>query len=182
MKRNAWIGIIALLLASQVVWSQPMRMGNGEDHPGMREAAKAIRELMRNFYEPRLIIRHQQAIGLTDKQRDAITKEMQSAASQFIELRTKLASEGEVLLALTKNPRPDEKAILAQLDKIFVSENEMKKSRMVALIRVKNILTPEQQAKLDKLRPQGGPGAKRMSGPAEKDALASQSEDEETAH
>ena len=54
----------------------------------------------------------------------------------------------EALVNVVKQDRPDEKQVLAQLDKVLNVENEIKRLRTGLLVRIKNILTPEQQAQL----------------------------------
>jgi Spy/CpxP family protein refolding chaperone len=41
---------------------------------------------------------------------------------------------------------------MSQLDKVLNSEREIKRTQISLLIRIKNKLTPEQQAQLQKLR------------------------------
>ncbi len=52
------------------------------------------------------------------------------------------------MVALLKLERVDEQQALAQLDKVVNAELEMKRAQIALLVRIKNKLTPEQQARL----------------------------------
>jgi hypothetical protein len=64
-------------------------------------------------------------------------------------------SEEETLDALLKLTRPDEKNVLLQLDKVLVIENEMKHLQLGMMLKIKLILSPDQQSSLRELRKQG---------------------------
>jgi Spy/CpxP family protein refolding chaperone len=46
----------------------------------------------------------------------------------------------------------DESRVLGQADRILALEKEIKKTHLTLLVRVKNLLTREQQAKLSEIR------------------------------
>ena len=108
--------------------------------------------LGQNFFPPELVIQHQEAIGLSPEQKDAFKTEIRQAQLKFTELQWKLQDEMEKMLSLVKQPRPDEQQVLAQLDKVLSAEREVKREQITLLVRIKNKLTPEQQAKLAELR------------------------------
>jgi Spy/CpxP family protein refolding chaperone len=54
--------------------------------------------------------------------------------------------------SLVKQPRVDEQQVLAQLEKVLALEREIKRAQVTLLVRIKNNLTPEQQAKLVEIR------------------------------
>jgi Spy/CpxP family protein refolding chaperone len=101
-----------------------------------------------NFFAPEQIMQHQNAIGLSGDQQTAIRDEMKKMIAQFTDLQWQESAETEALANLVKLDRPDEKQVLAQLDKVLNIENEIKRLRTGLLVRIKNILTPEQQAQL----------------------------------
>ena len=105
-----------------------------------------------NFFAPELVIQHQEAIGLSAEQKDSLKTEIRQAQLKFTELQWKLQDEMEKLLSLIKQPRVDEQQVLAQVDKVLSAEREIKKQQVTLLVRIKNKLTPEQQAKLAELR------------------------------
>ena len=111
--------------------------------------------LEKNFFAPELIMQHQKAIGLTTDQQTAIRAEMQKMMAQFTDLQWQESAEAEAMAALASQDRPDEKAVLAQLDKMLSIENQIKRMHTSLLVRIKNLLTPEQQAQLRALQGKG---------------------------
>ena len=108
--------------------------------------------LGQSFFPPELVIQHQEAIGLSPEQKDAFKTEIRQAQLKFTELQWKLQDEMEKMLSLVKQTHPDEQQVLAQLDKVLSAEREVKREQITLLVRIKNKLTPEQQAKLAELR------------------------------
>ena len=108
--------------------------------------------LGQSFFPPELVIQHQEAIGLSPEQKDAFKTEIRQAQLKFTELQWKLQDEMERILSLVKQPHPEEQQVLAQLDKVLSAEREVKREQMTLLVRIKNKLTPEQQARLAELR------------------------------
>lgn len=51
-----------------------------------------------------------------------------------------------------------EQQALAQLDKVLDVEREVKRAQIGLMVRIKNKLTPEQQAQLREIRGRGFPG------------------------
>ncbi len=107
------------------------------------------------FFPPELVMQNQDAIGLTEAQRNSINKELQSAQSEFMNLQWDLSKESEKLKSLIEKEKPSEKDVLEQLDKILAIENKIKKRQLTLLIRIKNQLTHEQQEKLQQLKNKG---------------------------
>ncbi len=58
----------------------------------------------------------------------------------------------EALVALLKQSSADESQVMSQLDKVLSSEREIKRTQISLLVRIKNKLTPDQQAHLQRLR------------------------------
>ncbi len=105
-----------------------------------------------SFFAPELVIQHQEAIGLSAEQKEYLKTEIRQAQLKFTELQWKLQDEMEKLVGLAKQPRVDEQQALAQLEKVLAAEREIKKEQVTLLVRIKNKLSPEQQAKLSELR------------------------------
>ena len=105
-----------------------------------------------SFFAPELVIQNQEAIGLSAAQKDALKTEIRQAQLKFTELQWKLQDEMEKLVTLVKQGRVDEQQVLAQLDHVLNAEREVKRAQVTLLVRIKNKLTPEQQAKLADLR------------------------------
>ena len=104
------------------------------------------------LFPPELVMQNQQAIGLTDEQKNFLRTEMTQAQSHFTDLQWKLQSEVERLASMVKESNIDERQALAQLDNVLAAEREVKRTQIALLIRIKNHLRPEQQAKLREIQ------------------------------
>ena len=107
--------------------------------------------LARHLFPPERVMGHAQEIGLDDAQRTAIRKEVQKAQSKFLDLQLDIQTEMETMVRLVKENKVDESKVLAQLDKVLALEKEIKKTQISLLVRIKNTLTPTQQAKLSEM-------------------------------
>ena len=105
-----------------------------------------------NLFPPELVMAHQKAIDLSDAQRASIRAELLKAQTRFTELQWQLQDAMEGLVSLLKQSSVDEAQVMSQLDKVLTSEREIKRTQISLLVRIKNKLTPEQQAHLQKLR------------------------------
>jgi len=110
-----------------------------------------------NLFPPELVMAHQQEIGLTEEQRDYLKSESLKTQRRFIELQWQLLDDSEKLVALVKQEHVDEQQTLAALDKILDVEREIKKLQISLVVRIKNKLTSEQQAKLVEIKRASGP-------------------------
>ena len=111
----------------------------------------------RFLFPPELVMQHQGEISLQDSQRAALQAAIQQAQSKFVDQQWRLSAEGEKLARLLQGPAPDEAQVLEQVDRILAAEREVKRTQIGLLVRIKNALTPVQQAKLAKLAELGGP-------------------------
>jgi Spy/CpxP family protein refolding chaperone len=109
-----------------------------------------------SFFAPELVIQHQEAIGLNEEQKAYLKTEIRQAQLKFTELQWKLQDEMEKMVALVKQPHVEEQDALAQLEKVLAAEREIKRAQVTLLVRIKNKLTPEQQAKLREIRSKPG--------------------------
>ena len=105
-----------------------------------------------SFFPPELVIQNQQAIGLTDEQKNYFRTEIRDAQIKFTDLQWKLQDEAEKMMSLVKQPHVDEQQALAQLEKVLAVEREVKRAQVALLVHLKNRLSPEQQAKLEEIR------------------------------
>ena len=160
------ICIVVLFVGTRTsVWAQPSPRkllpteadaGHKQRLPAPAEAAQT--DLFeRNLFPPEVIMQHQNAIGLTPEQQSALREEMQKMMAQFTDLQWQQSAETEALAALVRKEKPDEKEVLTQLDRLLNKENQIKRLHTGLLIRIKNALTPEQQAKLRELTGKSGP-------------------------
>jgi Spy/CpxP family protein refolding chaperone len=108
--------------------------------------------LVENLFPPELVMQHQQALGLTEEQKTFLKTELRQAQGRFTELQWQLHDEMEKMVELVKQDRVDESQTLAQLDKLLSLEREVKRAQIALLVKIKNRLSPEQQAKLREIR------------------------------
>jgi len=106
----------------------------------------------RNFFPPELVMQHQSEIGLQDAQRTSLTSAVQQAQGKFMDVQWKLSAEGEKMGRLLQSTQVDEGQVLEEVDRILALEREIKKAQISLMVRIKNTLTPAQQAKLAEIR------------------------------
>ena len=100
------------------------------------------------MFPPEMIMQHTRELNLSDAQKQFMRAEIQKTTTRFNELQWQLQDAVEALhQSLKANPVNEEQA-LAQLDKVLDAEREIKRLHIGMGIRIKNQLTPEQQAKL----------------------------------
>jgi len=105
-----------------------------------------------HLFPPELVMQHQQKIGLRSDQRTAITEAIQQLQARVVELQWRMQEEGQRLAEIFQRAQVNEGEALAQVDRVLGVEREVKRAHMTMLIRIKNTLTPEQQAMLRSLR------------------------------
>ena len=103
------------------------------------------------LFPPEAVMQHQQAIGLSDAQKNNLKIEIRQSQLKFTELQWTLQDEMEHLVSLLKQFKVDEKQAPSQLDKVLAAEREIKRAQLMLLIRIKNNLTPAQQTQLREL-------------------------------
>ena len=108
------------------------------------------------LFPPELIMAKQRELGIDDRQRDAIVKEIQALQTRVVELQWQMQAAVGALLELLDAPRIDEARALAAADKVMAVEREVKKLHLGTLIRIRNLLTDAQRARLATLRAGAG--------------------------
>ncbi|MFQ5663944.1 MAG: Spy/CpxP family protein refolding chaperone [Terriglobia bacterium] len=138
---------ILLLGFSLFLVAAPARAQHRTPRPAQRDP---IRE---SLFPPELVMRHQRAIGLEPEQKAYIRKQMRQAQLRFTELQWELEDAAETMRSLLEQDQVDEEQVLGQLEKVLDAERRIKRLQLSLMIRIKNKLTPEQQAQLRELRP-----------------------------
>jgi Spy/CpxP family protein refolding chaperone len=108
--------------------------------------------IARSLFEPELIMKHRRAINLTDDQRDAISKLIKELQGQVVSLQWDLKEQAEGLAAELGRPRVDLDRAQDRMERVLQTERRIKGAHLTTLVRIKNILKPEQQESLKKLR------------------------------
>lgn len=119
------------------------------------DAKKAADPLAEAFFPPELILLARQQIALTPEQQTAVAEQVEKTQSKSTELQAQLKREAAALATIAKQDRVDEKALLAQLDKLLDVEREAKHLHLGMVVAIKNLLTPEQQAQLRQIAADG---------------------------
>lgn len=97
---------------------------------------------------PELVMAHAQDIALTDAQSASIKSEIHKAQSKFLDLQWDMQEETQRMVQLLQQSPVDEAKVLERADKIMSLEREIKRAQLTLLVRLKNLLTPAQLAKL----------------------------------
>ncbi len=121
--------------------------------------AKPDDAFARAFFDPQLVLKHSQALGLTPAQRRSILDELKATQIALAPLQADMAEPAMELAELIENTRVDEAKAMSKIDQVLRIENEVKKRQAIFVIRVKNILTPDQQVKLREIRDAEGKGS-----------------------
>lgn len=136
---------------------RPSPQGPGQRPPGG--------DFMREFFPPELVMRNQQAINLSAEQQTAIRQEMIQAMPRFTDLQWQISAEEETLAKLVKSGTAADQDIIAQFDKLLAVESRIKRLQLENLLKIRSILTPDQQTTLKELKRQGRPDGPGRQGP-----------------
>jgi hypothetical protein len=109
-----------------------------------------------NLFAPDLVLSNHKTIGLDEGQRNFARSEVLKAQTRFTELQFQLQDGMETLVGLLKQDPVDEAQVMAQLDRVLNAEREVKRTQIALMVRIKNKLTAEQQAKLRQIRSEAG--------------------------
>jgi Spy/CpxP family protein refolding chaperone len=145
MKRT--LSVVALLVAtlSVSVSAQQKPVSQQQQQAG----ADAIG---RFFYPPEFVMQNAAAISLTDAQRNALSTAVQQVQAKMVDAQFKMSSEGDKLTKLVQGSTVDEPQMLAEVDRLLAIERDVRRAQVSLMVKVKNTLTPAQQAKLNQLR------------------------------
>ena len=141
------VAVLALLLAAA--------SGASADVKAQQQPALQEDPLFETLFPPDLIMQHRRAIGLTDEQRDAISQMIQELQGRVVRLQWELLDEVQQLREVMGAPRVELDRALDQLNEVLDTEREIKQAHLEMLVRIKNLLTPEQQEALARLRESG---------------------------
>ena len=109
------------------------------------------------FFDPQLVLQRAKEIGVTPQQRTAILDVIKKAQIELVPLQMDMAEPALELVEMIEEVKVDEAGALAKADKMLKIENEVKKVQMSLMIRIKNLLTKDQQDRLRAIR-EGGRG------------------------
>ena len=104
------------------------------------------------LFPPEVVMQHQKRIHLTDAQRRSITGAISSLQARVLEIQWAMQDEQQKLVELLGPSQVDEAAAVAQAGRVMELERQVKQAHLGALIRIKNLLTREQQTQLRALQ------------------------------
>ncbi len=107
-----------------------------------------LEKLAACFFTPEQVRQHYAALGLTTNQIDYLRGEYEKMQQHVAELKQQIEAETDTLVQLAGPERLDEAALTAQAERAMKLDRELKLAQLTIAIRIKNTLTPEQQAKL----------------------------------
>lgn len=96
--------------------------------------------------------RARQHLGLTAQQQGQIESVFVGNRKKLIDLRAELEKKGLDLQTLVESESPDENAIRRQVQTIYETKGEIETLQILMRLKIKSILTPEQQTKLEELQ------------------------------
>ena len=137
MKTRALFVILVLGLVAAGAAAEP---GPGDD------------PMRRLLFPPDKVLAHAHEIGLDEAQRTSIRGELQKAQTKFLDIQFELQAQGEKMAQLLQEKPVDETKVLAQADRVMSLERDAKKTQLSLLVRIKNLLTAEQQSKMTELQ------------------------------
>ena len=128
-----------------------------------REPLSAIES---RLYAAELVMEHQGAIDLRPAQRDAIANEVERAHTDLLRLQWELDAEKEKLVSVLDADTVDEARAKRAAGEVMKREDAIKTGHLAMLVRIKNVLTKEQQDKLRAAREADRCGGSRAAGSA----------------
>ena len=141
--------LLVLLCASLLLSSNTTRA----------EEPAAADQLAERLFPPDLILHNGEAIGLSDEKRQEILSRVERAQARFRGLESALVKERAAMVALLDTEKPDETAVLKQLDNLLARERDIKREQFALMLSLRNMLTAPQQDRLKELRKTYAPSA-----------------------
>ena len=114
----------------------------------VEDGARSVRRAL----PPELVMEHQNELGLSEAERQVLRQSVQQAQARFTDLQWRLSAETERLDTILREPVLREAQVLEQVDRVLALERDLKRTKIALLVRIKNTLTPDQQAKLAGMR------------------------------
>jgi len=106
----------------------------------------------RELYPAELVMDHQAELGLDAAQIAAMQSELDQAQRDLGRNEWELRAAKEALVRTLAAPRVDEAAATAATERVTRVEGTIKVAHLRLLVRIKNLLTADQQRRLDALR------------------------------
>ncbi len=138
------LGVMALFVA--------IGLGGLTSPVGAQEPEVAADPLKAALFAPELIMKHRRAIDLDDEQRDAISRLIRDLQGRVVGYQWELLDDMQALTDVLDGPRVDLDLALDRMGNVLDKEKQVKQAHLELLVRIKNVLTLEQQTRLRELR------------------------------
>jgi Spy/CpxP family protein refolding chaperone len=112
----------------------------------------ATGDFSQHLYAPELIMQNQGRLRITESQREAILQEISKVQATATQVQWRVSEESEKLNQLLERENVQESEVLAQADRLMNGETAVKRAQLSMLIRIRNLLTPEQRSMLRAMR------------------------------
>jgi uncharacterized membrane protein len=102
---------------------------------------------------PQLVMHFGPEAGVSEDQMTKIRQDFFDTQTRVADLEPKLKKARIEMHRLLLAPQLDDAKILAQMDEATKAQAEIKKQRFAMMLRIRGLLTPEQRAKLEAMKP-----------------------------
>lgn len=117
---------------------------------GDMEGPKTNRQVVAmGLYPPDLIMRHQQALGITDTQRKHMLQLVKAFQADVAELQWNLQNEQQLMRQALAGKTIDTQQVLPHVESVVQMESQFKLAHFKLLIAIKNELT---EAQIDQIQ------------------------------
>jgi Spy/CpxP family protein refolding chaperone len=141
MRRNTIAGIAAALLANLLVVTVSIAEPPFGRHPRGGGGGPG-----------RMLDYHAERLDLDDETRAAIDQIVEESRAGGEDLRVELRAAHSRLRELLSGPSPDQGAVMRQAELIGEIETAERKHRLGSMLRIRELLTPEQREELVQIR------------------------------
>ncbi len=101
------------------------------------------------LFPPNVILEHRADLNLTREQFTAIKAAVVEVQANIAEFEWDMQEAHQNIMAELDQSPVDEKRVLEHVSAVLAAENQVKKQQMTMLIRLRNLLTPDQVAYLE---------------------------------
>ena len=138
MRLRTWTLLVGLTLS--MLWtSNVAAQGRGD----------VIKELVP---PPRMILRHQEELGLTAKQKKELKTIIKDAQSNSLDLEFKVQEEAEKLAKLIGAQKINLDKSLKQADLLMAAESKLKRVKLEMMLKTRMLLTQSQLKKIEEFK------------------------------
>jgi Spy/CpxP family protein refolding chaperone len=141
---------LVLVMSTSAVARPPQGPGGGLGGPA--RGAKVAPLFARSLILPDTIMRHQARLELTDTQRAMVQKVLRKTRRTIEDTRWELAAQTETIRKLLTATPINQIQAMEETGKLFHLETTIKTRHLKMLIRITNVLTPEQLKKARRIQ------------------------------